>query len=206
MLRFLTIYTLALTAAYAAIPYKTPWCVLSPLQGMILLAGAGATALVRWAPGRLLRALVVLALSAGTAHLGWQAYQLSTLYATDGRNPYVYAQTVPDVLDLAERIQGLADASPAGEAMLVQLLAADEYYWPIPWYLRRLPNVGYWTEVPEVLAAPVIIASDRYEPVLARRLGTRYQMTGYYGLRPEVFFQVWVRKDLWAAFLKTRGG
>lgn len=202
--RFLSLYTLALTAIYSAIPYKTPWCVLSFLQGMILLAGVGAATLVRWAPGRLLRALTCLALAAGVVHLGWQGFQLSTAYATDGRNPYVYAQTVPDVLDLADRVEGLARVSPQKEATVVQVIAADEYYWPIPWYLRRLTHVGYWTGLPETLAAPIIVASDRYEKELARRLGSAYRMSGYYGLRPEVFFQVWVRQDLWDAFLRTR--
>jgi uncharacterized protein (TIGR03663 family) len=46
MVRFLGIYTVLMTAVYSALPYKTPWCALSLLQGMILLAGVGATVLV----------------------------------------------------------------------------------------------------------------------------------------------------------------
>ena len=45
-LRFLAFYTLLMLVAYSMIPYKTPWCVLSLLHGMILLAGAGAVFLV----------------------------------------------------------------------------------------------------------------------------------------------------------------
>ena len=41
-LRFLGFYTLLMLVAYSAIPYKTPWCLLGFLHGMILLAGAGA--------------------------------------------------------------------------------------------------------------------------------------------------------------------
>ena len=36
---------------YSAIPYKTPWCLLGFLHGMILLAGVGAVVLVRSARG-----------------------------------------------------------------------------------------------------------------------------------------------------------
>ena len=42
VLRFLCFYTLLMLVTYSAIPYKTPWCVLGFLHGMILLAGAGA--------------------------------------------------------------------------------------------------------------------------------------------------------------------
>ena len=50
--RFLTFYTLTLTALYAAISYKTPWCLLSFFHGMVLLAGVGAWHLLRlaWLP------------------------------------------------------------------------------------------------------------------------------------------------------------
>ncbi|HOL72835.1 MAG TPA: TIGR03663 family protein, partial [Bryobacteraceae bacterium] len=48
LLRFLLWYTAVLLVLYSVIPYKTPWCVLSPLSGMLLLAGAGMVALFRW--------------------------------------------------------------------------------------------------------------------------------------------------------------
>src|SRR5207248_2870459 len=44
--RFLALYTIILTAAYSAISYKTPWCLLTFWHGMILLAGVGAAALL----------------------------------------------------------------------------------------------------------------------------------------------------------------
>ncbi len=42
---FLTFYTLLLVVIYSAISYKTPWCALSFLLGMILLAGIGVEAI-----------------------------------------------------------------------------------------------------------------------------------------------------------------
>ncbi len=41
-IRFLALYTIILTVIYSAISYKTPWCLLSFWNGMILLAGVGA--------------------------------------------------------------------------------------------------------------------------------------------------------------------
>ena len=202
--RFMGIYTLVLTAAYSLIPYKTPWCLLTFLQGMALLAGVGAVALVRLAPGKALRAAVGLLLVAGCVHLGWLSYQTSYVFTTDGRNPYAYAQTVPDIIDLRERVTDLARLSAEREAMVIKVFSADEYYFPLPWYLRGFANVGYWTRVPDDPVAPVVIASPEFGEELAPRLGPTHEVTGYFGLRPTVMFEVWVERGLWAAFLETR--
>lgn len=55
LLRFLALYTIILTAAYSAISYKTPWCLLNFFLGMILLAGVAASTLVNILPSRLLK-------------------------------------------------------------------------------------------------------------------------------------------------------
>ena len=75
--RFLALYTFALTAAYSLIAYKTPWCLLGFWHGMILLAGVGAAGLLRRVRQRFLRLALRLLLLAGAAHLGWQAWQAS---------------------------------------------------------------------------------------------------------------------------------
>jgi predicted membrane-bound mannosyltransferase len=147
---------------------------------------------------------VGLLLLGGVGHLAWLSYQTSYVFNTDGRNPYAYAQTVPDLVDLGERMKELARAAPQHEAMVIKVLSVDEYYWPLPWYLRWFPNVGYWTEVPPDPAAPVVIASPQFDQELERRLGSTHQMTGYLGLRPTVVFGIWVQKDLWQTFLESR--
>ncbi|MHC4753040.1 MAG: flippase activity-associated protein Agl23 [Planctomycetota bacterium] len=60
LLRFVAFYTLILTIVYSVIPYKTPWCMLGFLHGMILLAGLGAVVLVRLVPNVLPRLIVLL--------------------------------------------------------------------------------------------------------------------------------------------------
>lgn len=204
LLRFLGLYSLLLAAAYSLIPYKTPWCLLGFLQPMALLAGVSAVALVRLAPGRVLRRLAAALLLAGAVHLGWQSYLLTRVYEADGRNPYAYAQPVPDVVDLGARVEALARVSPQRQAMVVQVLSEDAYYWPLPWYLRRLRKVGYWTALPQRIEAPVVLASPRFSQTLARRLEATHRSTGYFGLRPTVLFEVWVRRELWKAYLRRR--
>ena len=82
-----------LTALYAAIPYKTPWCALSFLHGMMLLArgrslgpardgpGAGRPRPSSWRCWRWRRPIS-----------GREAWLLNFRFAADARNPYAYAQ------------------------------------------------------------------------------------------------------------------
>jgi uncharacterized protein (TIGR03663 family) len=169
-LRLLAFYTAALLVAYSAIPYKTPWCVLGFLHGMILLAGGGAVALVRACRPRALRVAVTLVIFAAATQLGWQAFAASFRYEADPRNPYVYAQTTPDVFRIAERVKELARAHPDGAAMPVQVISNDNL-WPLPWYLRGLTGVAWWTGVPQQApSAPVILITPDMEPALVHKL------------------------------------
>jgi uncharacterized protein (TIGR03663 family) len=211
--RFLAFYTLILTVLYAVIPYKTPWCMLSFLSGMILLAGVGAAALVRLVPGRPLKAIVCVLLAAGAVHLGWQSYLLSYRFSADSRNPYVYGHTSADVLNLAARMEQLARVSPEGHNMQVHVVT-PESYWPLPWYLRRFneDRVGYWHDVDawweDVKGLPppavVIVTPDVGEAVEARLKGP-YNRQSLYGLRPLVFLQVCVQENLWERMLSPEG-
>ncbi len=170
--RFLTFYTVLLTAIYAAVSYKTPWCLLSFFQGLVLLAGVGAWQVLRlaWLPSwlrvpdrvatsrearaqrypwlRLTVALPVTALlAAGIWHLGRQCYWLNFRLAADRRNPWVYAHTSGDIKNLAATFARLAQAPPAANPLTVHVVT-PENYWPLPWYLRHIPaeRVGYWQD------------------------------------------------------------
>lgn len=138
LVRFLAFYTIVLVAVYSAIPYKTPWCVLSMLSAMILMAGVGAVALVRglrWIP---LQVVVGAAVAALMVHLAWQSYWLNFRMPADPRNPYVYAHSSMRVLDLANFMDRLAAASPKGRNLVIKVVVPrPETYWPLPWYLHR---------------------------------------------------------------------
>lgn len=197
--RFLVFYTIVLTVLYALVPYKTPWCTLSFLHGFILLAGIGVVALVRWVRVRLLQVAVCVVLAALAAQLGWQAYLASYRYPADLRNPYVYAHTSTDALNLVKRVEEIAAVSPDGLNLIVQVIT-PENFWPLPWYLRQFPRVGWWHEMPENPDADVIITSD-FEKELDARLRGKYNRMSMFGIRPGVVLTVYVRDDLWQAFL-----
>jgi len=215
--RFLVFYTVILTVLYALIPYKTPWCMLSFLHGMILLAGVGAVALVRWLPRAPLKAAACVVLAAAAAHLGWQAYLLSFRYYADARNPLNYAHPTKDILNLAARMEQLARAAPEGHDMMVHVVT-PENYWPLPWYLRRFnqDHVGYWHDAgawwEDVKGLPppaVVILSQDVQAAVDDKLTGAYNRQSMYGLRPGVVLNVYAREDLWEAMLsglKSGGG
>jgi uncharacterized protein (TIGR03663 family) len=207
LLRFLAFYTLALTLVYAIIYYKTPWCALGFLHGMILLAGVGVAAILRWTPTWPLKTLAGLVLVALAAQLGWQAWQAGTRFSADPRNPYVYAHTSTDILKLVREVDDVAAASPDGRRLLIKVIT-PENYWPLPWYLRNFQpgRVGYYQEVPDDPDAAVIITSPECEVALEARLRGRYNSQSMFGLRPDVLLRVYVQEDLWDAAMARRSG
>ena len=205
-IRFLGFYTLALTAAYSVISYKTPWCALGFLHGMILLAGVGAVILVRAGKPVAVRLTAAALVLLGTGHLAWQAHLGNSIFYEDRRNPYVYAQTVSDILELVNNVEAIAKVHPQGYQLPIAVVAVGNDYWPLPWYLRRflsLRGPDHWySEVKPDLAADIVIASPKLRPALAERLGQTHQVVGLFGLRPSYNLHFWVRSDLWRDFME----
>jgi hypothetical protein len=231
--RFLALYTVALTAAYCLISYKTPWCLLSFWHGTILLAGLGAAVVQhrmcplfsRLASGvrRIFASraqtapeimptriphehswciVVTIVILAGSAHLAWLSWQAAVTYAADPANPYVYAQTSPDLLELVNRVEGVCTASPEGARTRVDVIAADGDYWPLPWYLRNLSRVGWWEKKPDGPQGKVVVVSSDLAGGFDGQKD--YVMAGITALRPQVWLQLYVKEDLWRSYVSHR--
>jgi predicted membrane-bound mannosyltransferase len=199
LIRFLAFYTALLAAIYAVIPYKTPWCALGFLHGLILLAGVGAAAILRLGTSKSSRLAMAVVLTLGAAHLGWQAWRASFPMCADRGNPWVYAHTSPDLLNLVADVVSVAQAGQGGDTV-VEVIAADGDYWPLPWYLRTFNRVGWWAQMPETALAPVVIASSGWSPEIESR--QTHVMAGYFQLRPQVFLELHVERGLWEKYLK----
>lgn len=199
--RFLTVYTLVLTAIYSLTPYKMPWLALGFLHGWIVLAGLGAARLLAAVRPWPAKGVLGLLLLAGAAHLGWQSWQLLCNYQAIDRNPYVYSETAYDMIDLEDTMQRLVAAAGDPDKLVVQVFATDPYYWPLPWYLRAAPRVGYWMDLGAPLQGQLILASSELHKELEPQLEARYESAGNYGLRLPVVYELWVEKGLWERFL-----
>lgn len=200
--RYFTSYVVIAGAVFSAIPYKTPWNLLPFYAGLLVLAGIGFSRLLDATASRAVRGALAAGLVLASGHLGWQAWRASVTYAADTRNPYVYAQTSPDAVRMAGRIRALAAVHADGRRVQVSVIAPPHEQWPLPWYLRTMTHVGYWTEPGDALAlqAPVIVASMDHTAMLDEVLGDRY-ISEFYGLRPEVLLTLYIERGLWDRFL-----
>jgi uncharacterized protein (TIGR03663 family) len=208
LLKFIACYTVIMTVVYSAIPYKTPWCLLSFYQGMILLAAVAVVAVVNLLGRALSRIIMVLFFLVFATDLCLEAFLASRVYDVNAGNPYVYAHPTKDVLTIARRIGEVSRAYPAGADMPVLVVCPDGDYWPLPWYLRSFKNVGYYNDVNEIRTpAPVVIASAGIQERLIGRLfdispaGRKNLYVPLFDkgieLRPQVELRGYVTKDLW---------
>jgi uncharacterized protein (TIGR03663 family) len=211
-LKFISFYTLFLTVIYSVIPYKTPWCVLGFLHGMILLAGFGAAVMIQNARKNV--ALIKVSLVLAAIALGCHCYSINYKVYADSRNPYVYAHPTMEIFDLLEKVDFYTKASPEGKHMYIEVICPEHDYWPLPWYLRSYTSVAWRTEIAfNEPSAPLIIASasPSVESDLTKKLYDDsipfeqrqmymylFENNPYYiWLRPKVQLMGYVRKDLW---------
>jgi uncharacterized protein (TIGR03663 family) len=203
--KFIAIYTIVLTGAYSAISYKTPWCLLSFLFGMILLAGIGASALLERISNRAGRILMTLALLGFSAQLTYQSCRANfdPKYLADRRNPYVYAQTVPDLLNLVEKVKSVAKISDNGYKTVIKVISPGGDYWPLPWYLRRFEDVGWYEQLPNDPFAPIIIVAAQLDARLDEKSDKKWIMVGLTEQRPQKFFELYVETELWKKYVAS---
>jgi hypothetical protein len=199
--RFLTLYTFALAAAYGAISYKTPWCALGFWNGAILLAGIGATVLLNVSKFQWARLAMRVALTVGILQLAGQAWQASAdaKLCASPRNPYVFAQTSPNLLQLIEKVDAITAAQPTGKATPIKVLAPQNDFWPLPWYLRGYRQVLLGGSIPSDPYAPLMIVSAQFNARLDEK--KTHLMVGYFEMRPAVFFELYVELETWKNYL-----
>jgi uncharacterized protein (TIGR03663 family) len=205
-MRFIFFFTLLATAAYSLIPYKTPWNMIPFFIGIILLAGNGAAFLVDRSKNFGSWGFILLILCAGIFHLGYQAYSANFRFHSDSRNPYVYAHTSADFLNLVQRVEDIARYHPRQKDMLIKVITFSDEAWPLPWYLRSFTRVGYWQEADgagSVKDVPVVISSIAIAEKIQMKLQHTHQEE-FFGLRPGILLAVHIRKDLWEKFMESR--
>jgi len=205
-IRFVFFYTLVSTFIFSLISYKTPWNIIPFYLGMLVLAGFGITFVLDSCSKMWLKSTVLVLILLGILHLGWQSWRANFKYYADPRNPYVYAHTSTDFLNLVQRIKDIADMHPEHKNMLIKVIADPHQMWPLPWYLREFGKVGYWTETEnagKIKGTPMLISSVDQTQKLVPLIQDQYQ-SEFYGLRHEVLLSIHIRLDLWNEFLKTR--
>lgn len=199
---FLAIYTLAQFTVYSMLAYKTPWSILSAQHSLTLLAGAGAGALWNAFTGGIARMILRILIGLGVYHLCSQSMLVIDRYRADSRNPYVYEHTSTHLMELVRR--GRKFAQIEGENFTAQVINADAG-WPLPWYWRNIPNIGYHAEMPPKLTGSLIVFDAELQAAVRTRLrGKRYKEGSFYGQRPNRTLMVFVEQSLWDKFMAAQ--
>ena len=208
---FLTFYSLAALTAYSIIPYKTPWTILSVQWALTLLAGVGGAAFYEALRGRVYHWIVGLTLTAGLYHFCAQTKLAiydpvaaqHQLFRANLSSPYVYSHTSENATKLVSWLQQLAALDPKGFS--AQVINIDSG-WPLPWYLRKISNVGYQIAMPDSLTAPVIVVDQTQLAAAQAKLAGRPYESDLFSLRPGVNVTLLVEKGLWDKLLASKAG
>ncbi|MCJ7811920.1 hypothetical protein MUP95_01200, partial [bacterium] len=181
----------------------------------ILCAAFGAASILNIQSSQWLKRFGSFFIFAVVCHLLIQSYFLNNQYVDDPSNPYVYAHTDKDIFKITEKINDIAEIYPDGKNIYIEVICPGNDYWPLPWYLRAFPNVGWWNQVDySVPAAPIIIAMPSVESNLIKKL---YQFPPpgekslylplfdqYVELRPLIEIRGYIQKDLWDLYMQSK--
>jgi uncharacterized protein (TIGR03663 family) len=201
VVRFLAYSALGHFLIYSLIAYKTPWLAVLPWAHVCLLAGFAAAGWPEWkVPLRTTLAVLV----AGT--LAWQSVQARRAtgrLASNPGNPYAYVPTSEDIESLVPWLREVGGAAPDIPLRPVAVIGTG--YWPLPWYLRRFEQVGYWEQPETILEKldrfPLVFAApDTTDRLLAGLAETHSPVP--VDLRSEVPVTVFIRNDVFVRWLE----
>ena len=184
---FLAIYGLLVMGIYSAIPYKTPWLALNFWLPVALLAGIGSEYL--WSTARKFsgHALILVFGAALAIFMARDTWQRVFVNPADEANPYAYAHTGEDLLRLPGRLEEATRQNHLTNPRIA-VVAADP--WPLPWYLRKFSQVGFWQPGQETGPADFYLTSTDVSAKLAEQL--QDFRPEFFGVRPNVLLMLWV--------------
>jgi len=188
---FLAFYALFVGVAYSVLPYKTPWLALNFWLPIALFAGRAIESIWRMpsnspACRRALQAGCILVGAAVAALIAHDTRQRVFLQPADEANPYAYAHTSEDLLGLPVEIERLVSQDGIA-APRIAVIASDP--WPLPWYLRHYPQVGFWQPGQQPGDADFYITSNEAADQYADRL--KDFRPDFFGIRPNVLILLW---------------
>ena len=189
--RFLACYAFLIALIYSLIPYKTPWLALNFWLPIALFAGLAVESLWRIAarystPRLAIRAVCILVGAVAAGLIAHDTRQRVFLHPADEANPYAYAHTSEDLLGLPAEIERLTREN-AIAAPRIAVIAVDP--WPLPWYLRRFSQVGFWQPGQQPGKADFYITSTEAADQYGKQL--KDFRPEFFGVRPGVLTVLW---------------
>jgi uncharacterized protein (TIGR03663 family) len=183
---FLAAYALLVFVIYSAIPYKTPWLALNFWLPITILTGIAIEWLWLVWPKFSAHALILVFIAAMGFLIAHDTRERIFQSPADEKNPYAYAHTGEDLLRLAPRLAELARQDNLSDPRIA-VVAADA--WPLPWYLRKFSQTGFWQPGQETGPADFFITTTDVSDKLAGEL--KNYRPEYFGARPNVLLILW---------------
>jgi uncharacterized protein (TIGR03663 family) len=212
--QFISIYSMTQALVYAIIPYKTPWLLLNFWIGFIIVASFGIYNLYGILNNRNFKILFIILIGIILSHNVFQTYITSFAYPYQAENPFTYSQSTLKIVEVSDKIINVAIANPNDTDVMINVIAEDNDYWPLPWYLRKLKNVAWNNHVTNsVYQFPIIIATPGFEDEIINNVynspppGERNLYVPLFEentfLRPHIEIRGYVQKDLYDYYLRS---
>jgi len=184
---WLAIYTLVIYAVYCVIPYKTPWLALNFWLPLSLLAGFSGEWIWHRATTFSARAGILIFCAVLGLLIARDTRQRAFADPIGEKNPYAYSHTTDDLLGLPVRLTELARQNKNPNPRIA-VIAADA--WPLPWYLRKFSQVGFWQPGQATGAADFFITTTDLSDQLAEQF--KNFRPEFFGARLNVLLILWV--------------
>jgi uncharacterized protein (TIGR03663 family) len=182
----LAAYAILIFAIYSAIPYKTPWLALNFWLPFSLLAGFALEWIWLASKKNYIRAAILIGCGVLGLLIAQDTRQRVFISPADKKNPYAYTHTMEDLLGLPVRLEELARQNKISNPRIA--VVADDA-WPLPWYLRKFSNVGFWQPNEDTGDADFFITTTDVSDRLAARL--QNFRPDYFGVRLNVLLILW---------------
>ena len=212
--QYISIFSISQALVYSLIPYKTPWLLLNFWVGFLIIASFGIINFYHILNNKNFKMVYILIIGLILTHNVFQTYITSFFYPYQPENPFTYSQSTTEIVEVADKILMVAGANPKETNTMINVIAKDNDYWPLPWYLRKLKNVAWNNHVPNsVYQFPIIISKPEFEDEIINNLynfpppGKKNLYIPLFEentwLRPNVPLQGYVQKDLYDYYLRS---
>jgi uncharacterized protein (TIGR03663 family) len=211
-LLFIGLSTILSFIIFSVIPYKTPWNILSIVPGLIILTTYALSAKNNFK----VKTILYIVLAVVLIHSGFQVYSDNFVNYSKQCNSFVYAHPTNDIYRISDEVHKIAKALPPDESFYMNVIVQDHEYWPLPWYLRDITQIGWFGRIDFGKPSAPLILTTSPNPDLEKKLfelpppGERFLYIPVFlndlELRPNQFVNIYLRKDYWDKYMAGRVG
>ncbi|MBI9070251.1 MAG: TIGR03663 family protein [Melioribacteraceae bacterium] len=209
--QFISVFSIVQLVIYSSIPYKTPWLLINFWTGFLFLAGYGTRQLLQNYPKKRILTLSILVII--IIQMNYYNIKLNFANADDPQNPFTYSQPENDIIEISHKIIDIQKTLSEDELNLAIIGNAHDY-WPLPWYLRTMPNTSYYNNIDSTIYKnQIILASPNFEKQLINALYS-YPPPGkknlyiplfekYLEIRPTIEFRGYIQNDIYQKYFNS---